>query len=228
MDWRVCGRSAFDVPAASFEVAVTECWGSAGEVEGRLQALTLPTIFTHDLESFSAEGEAADQSQGQKGQRGCLALIPASRETAHTKRRAPECKDVRKSSLKGAAHVCDLQPEELQQTRSTAQAAAGARRLLVCQPSESPRHSEVFTHICRFTCEESDCRQGVNCCACSQPRKQTSQRERICFLTRRVNTKGFWDVIRTKICPHSILLRLPCLRWKWFTDGPGRILARRS
>lgn len=64
MDWRVCGWSAFDVPAASFEAAVTECWGSAEEVEGRLRAPTLLTVFTHDLESLSVEGEAGDQSQG--------------------------------------------------------------------------------------------------------------------------------------------------------------------
>lgn len=155
-------------------------------------------------------------------------MIPASCERAHPQRRAPECKDARKSGLKDAAHVGDLQPEELLQTRSAIQAAADARRLLVCQQSGSLRHSEMFTHICRFTCEEAERQQGVNRCACSQPRKQISQRERICFLTRRVNTKGFWDVIETQICPHLILLRLPCLRWKWFTDGPGRILARRS
>lgn len=53
MDWRVCGWSVFDVPAASFEAALTECWGSTEEVEGHLQAPTLPTIFTHDLESLS-------------------------------------------------------------------------------------------------------------------------------------------------------------------------------
>lgn len=41
------------MPAASFEAAVTECRGSAEEVEGHLQAPTLPTIFTHDLESLS-------------------------------------------------------------------------------------------------------------------------------------------------------------------------------
>lgn len=75
-------------------------------------------------------------------------MIPASRERAHTKRRAPECKDAQKSSLKDAAHVGDLQPEELQQTHSTIQAAVDARRLLVCQPEWKPAAlRDVHTHL---------------------------------------------------------------------------------
>lgn len=57
MDWRVCGWSAFDVPAASFEAVATECQGIAEEVVGHLPAATLQTVFTHDLESLSIGGE---------------------------------------------------------------------------------------------------------------------------------------------------------------------------
>lgn len=66
MDWRECGWSVFDVLATSFEAAATECRGSAEEVEGHLQAPTLPTVFTHDLKSLSVGGwgEWGDQSQG--------------------------------------------------------------------------------------------------------------------------------------------------------------------
>lgn len=42
--------------ASSFEAAVTQCWnnrGSEGIAEGHSQALTLPTIFTHDGDSLS-------------------------------------------------------------------------------------------------------------------------------------------------------------------------------